>query len=224
MVTKQGKYYEGDNADQSSLFNLPKVLYINGKDYTNFLESEVKAKISEPLAKLPATEGDEVGVAVGVANDDSEYFIKKYNNTEQYKLTFNGDSKTFTRKTNYTDVNGKNVSSEVTLVNNEKLITFTGDADVNGKGSPLQVFYLNASDLTNSIDVKTYRGVDFSFNRIPEDASVVVNIIGDAPVEFNTGWRFWWNGEEISRGYEEGDTPEAKRLRALYSTAAQSIL
>ena len=224
VVTKQGKYYEGDNADQSSLFNLPKVLYINGKDYTNFLESEVKAKISEPLAKLPATEGDEVGVAVGVANDDSEYFIKKYNNTEQYKLTFNGDSKTFTRKTNYTDVNGKNVSSEVTLVNNEKLITFTGDADVNGKGSPLQVFYLNASDLTNSIDVKTYRGVDFSFNRIPEDASVVVNIIGDAPVEFNTGWRFWWNGEEISRGYEEGDTPEAKRLRALYSTAAQSIL
>lgn len=112
----------------------------------------------------------------------------------------------------------------MTLVNNEKLITFTGDADVNGKGSPLQVFYLNASDLTNSIDVKTYRGVDFSFNRIPEDASVVVNIIGDAPVEFNTGWRFWWNGEEISRGYEEGDTPEAKRLRALYSTAAQSIL
>ena len=224
VVTKQGKYYEGDNADQSSLFNLPEVLYINGKDYTNFLESEVKAKISEPLAKLPATEGDEVGVAVGVANDDSEYFIKKYNNTEQYKLTFNGDSKTFTRKTNYTDVNGKNVSSEVTLVNNEKLITFTGDADVNGKGSPLQVFYLNASDLTNSIDVKTYRGVDFSFNRIPEDASVVVNIIGNAPVEFNTGWRFWWNGEEISRGYEEGDTPEAKRLRALYSTVAQSIL
>lgn len=224
VVTKQGKYYEGDNADQSSLFNLPKVLYINGKDYTNFLESEVKAKISEPLAKLPATEGDEVGVAVGVANDDSEYFIKKYNNTEQYKLTFNGDPKTFTRKTNYTDVNGKNVSSEVTLVNNEKLITFTGDADVNGKGSPLQVFYLNASDLTNSIDVKTYRGVDFSFNRIPEDASVVVNIIGDAPVEFNTGWRFWWNGEEIFRGHEEGDTPEAKRLRALYSTAAQSIL
>lgn len=112
----------------------------------------------------------------------------------------------------------------MTLVNNEKLITFTGDADVNGKGSPLQVFYLNASDLTNSIDVKTYRGVDFSFNRIPEDASVVVNIIGDAPVEFNNGWRFWWNGEEISRGYEEGDTPEAKRLRALYSTAAQSTL
>lgn len=55
---------------------------------------------------------------------------------------------------------------------------------------------------------------------------MVVNIIDDkgTPVEFNTGWRFWWNGKEISRGYEEGDTDEAKRLRALYSTAAQSIL
>lgn len=84
---------------------------INGKDYTKYLESEVKAKISAPLAMLPATKGYEVGVAVGVANDDPEYFIKKYNNTEQYRLTFNEDSKTFTRKTNYTDVNGINVSA-----------------------------------------------------------------------------------------------------------------
>ena len=114
----------------------------------------------------------------------------------------------------------------MTLVNNEKLITFTGDADDSGKGSSLQVFNLKASDLTNSIGDKTYRGVDFSFNKIPEGASVVVNIIDDkgTPVEFNTGWRFWWNDEEISRGYEEGDTDEAKHLRAQYSTAAQSIL
>ncbi len=140
--------------------------------------------------------------------------IKKYNEKEQYGLTFNNDPKTFTRKTNYTDVNGNDVFGKVTLVNNEKLITFTSDTN-----SPLQVFNLKASDLTNSIGDKTYRGVDFSFENIPEDASVVVNIIDDegqtaTPVEFNTGWRFWWNGEEISRGYEEGDTPEAKHLRA----------
>lgn len=61
---------------------------------------------------------------------------------------------------------------------------------------------------------------------IPTDASVVVNIIDDdeagqtaTPVEFNTGWRFWWNGKEISRGYEEGSDVESQ-----YSTAAQSIL
>lgn len=195
---------------------------INGKNYTNFLDSEVKAKISTPLAKLKPTGS----CTVDVAEENSNYTIAKYNKDSRatYGLKFDNSIKKFNRKTSYTDVTGNSVSGEVTLVNNEKLIKFTGDADVNGKGSPLQVFYLNASDLTNSIDVKTYRGVDFSFNRIPEDASVVVNIIGDAPVEFNTGWRFWWNGEEISRGYEEGDTPEAKRLRALYSTAAQSIL
>lgn len=223
VVKKQGNYYEGKNADESSLFKQDvkqdDILKINGKDYTNFLDSEVKAKISAPLAKLPATGRYEVGVAVGVAKDDPKYTIKKYNNTEQYGLTFNDDRKTFTRKTNYTDVNGNNVSGEVTLVNNEKLITFYGDADGNGKGSPLQVFNLKASDLTNSYKGNIYRGVDFSFKNIPEDASVVVNIIGDAPVEFNTGWRFWWNDVEISRGYEEGSAVES-----LYSTAAQSIL
>lgn len=228
VVKKQGNYYDEENADESSLFKQDDILKINGKDYTNFLDSEVKAKISAPLAKLPATGRYEVGVAVGVAKDDPKYTIKKYNNTEQYGLTFNDDHKTFTRKTNYTDVNGNNVSGEVTLVNNEKLITFYGDADGNGKGSPLQVFNLKASDLTNSYNGNIYRGVDFSFNKIPEGASVVVNIIDDGgkhatPVEFNTGWRFWWNGTEISRGYVQDDTA-SKEVKALYSTAAQSIL
>lgn len=224
VVKKQGKYYEGDNADQSSLFNKANVLKINGKDYTDYLESEVKAKISAPLAKLDS----KLSYTVSVAEENPNYTIKKYNNKEQYGLTFNGDRKTFTRKTNYTDVNGNNVSGEVTLVNNEKLITFTGDADGSGKGSSLQVFNLKASDLTNSYNGNIYRGVDFSFNKIPEGASVVVNIIDDGgkhatPVEFNTGWRFWWNGTEISRGYVQDDTA-SKEVKALYSTAAQSIL
>lgn len=191
---------------------------INGKDYTNYLESEVKAKISTPLAGLKATGSYKVGV-VPVDDPVPNYTIKKYNNAEQYGLKFDDSNKTFKRKTNYIDVNGNVVHDQVTLVNNEKLITFTGESK-----SPLQVFNLKASDLTNSYEGNIYRGVDFSFENIPEDASVVVNIIGDTPVEFNTGWRFWWNGEEISRGYEEGDTDKAKHLRAQYSTAAQSIL
>lgn len=234
VVKTQGDFYEGENADKSSLFNRDDILRddslkINGKDYTKFLESEVKAKISEPLAKLKATGDYEVGFVEEKPN--STYTISKYNKDSRatYGLKFdNNSTKTFTRKTDYTDVNGHNVSGEVTLVNSEKLITFTGDADDSGKGSSLQVFNLKASDLTNSYNGMIYRGVDFSFNKIPVGASVVVNIIDDdkpaTPVEFNTGWRFWWNGEEISRGYEEDDTPEAKHLRAQYSTAAQSIL
>lgn len=211
-----GGLFSGDDNGASIMSN------INGKDYTKYLQSEVKAKISAPLAKLKTT-GE---YKVGVAEQNSKYMIKKYNNKEQYGLTFDDSTKTFKRKTNYTDVNGKNVSGKVTLVNNEKLIKFTGDADANGNGSPLQVFYLKASDLTNSIGGTTYRGVDFSFDMIPTDASVVVNIIDDdeagqtaTPVEFNTGWRFWWNGKEISRGYEKGSDVESQ-----YSTAAQSIL
>lgn len=214
-----GGLFSGNDNGASIMSN------INGKDYTNYLESEVKANISTPLANLKATGGYEVGVA----EQNPKYMIKKYNIKEQYGLTFDDSFKTFKRKTSYTDVNGNNVSDSVTLVNNEKLIKFTGDADESGNGSSLQVFYLKASDLTNSYDGNIYRGVDFSFDKIPTGASVVVNIIDEkgqtaTPVEFNTGWRFWWNGTEISRGYEEGDTPEAKNLRAQYSTAAQSIL
>lgn len=226
VVTKQGNWYEGDSSTESTLFNKTAALTVNGKDYTNFLESEVKAKISTPLAKLAKTGEYTIDVAEPT-KPNSNYTIQKYNNTDnrpKYGLTFDNSNKTFERKTSYTDVNGNDVSGQVTLVNNEKLITFTGDADDNGNGSSLQVFYLKASDLTNSIGVNTYRGVDFSFNKIPVGASVVVNIVDEGgqtatPVEFNTGWRFWWNGREISRGYEEGSD-----LESLYSTAAQSIL
>lgn len=218
VVTTQGNWFDGLDALNSNLFKKTAGLTdVNGKNYTNYLESEVKAKISTPLAKLKPTGS----YTVGVAEQNSNYTIKKYNKAEQYGLKFDDSNKTFKRKTNYTDVNGKNVSGEVTLVNNEKLITFTGDAN-----SPLQVFNLKASDLTNSIGDTTYRGVDFSFEKIPEGASVVVNIVDEeghsaTPVEFNTGWRFWWNGKEISRGYEEdGDG----KTRSLYSTAAQSIM
>lgn len=209
-----GGLFSGNDNGASIMSN------INGKDYTNYLESEVKANISTPLANLKATGGYEVGVA----EQNPKYMIKKYNIKEQYGLTFDDSFKTFKRKTSYTDVNGNNVSDPVILVNNEKLIKFTGDADESGNGSSLQVFYLKASDLTNSYDGNIYRGVDFSFDKIPTGASVVVNIIDEegqtaTPVEFNTGWRFWWNGTEISRGYEEGSDLEAQ-----YSTAAQSIL
>lgn len=194
---------------------------INGKNYTNFLDSEVKAKISTPLAKLKPTGS----CTVDVAEENSNYTIAKYNKDSRatYGLKFDNSIKKFNRKTSYTDVTGNSVSGEVTLVNNEKLITFTGDADDSGKGSSLQVFNLKASDLTNSYKDTIYRGVDFSFNKIPVGASVVVNIIDEegTPVEFNTGWRFWWNGEEISRGYESGSNDKTK---SEYSIAAQSIL
>lgn len=99
--------------------------------------------------------------------------------------------------------------------NAEKLITFTGDADSAGKGSAMQVFNVTADQLSSS----GYRGVDFMFTNIPNDASVVINVSGN--VDFHTGWRFWWNGLEIGDGYSKAATTDQKTA---YSTAAQKIM
>lgn len=99
--------------------------------------------------------------------------------------------------------------------NAEKLITFTGDADSAGKGSAMQVFNVTAEQLSSN----GYRGVDFMFTSIPNDASVVINVSGN--VDFHTGWRFWWNGLEIGDGYSKAATTDQKTA---YSTAAQKIM
>lgn len=95
--------------------------------------------------------------------------------------------------------------------NAEKLITFTGDGT-----SAMQVFNIDATQLSSN----DYRGVDFNFTNIPDNASVVVNVSG-GNVDFHTGWRFWWNGLEIGDGYSKAATAAQKNA---YSTAAQKIM
>lgn len=95
--------------------------------------------------------------------------------------------------------------------NAEKLITFTGDGT-----SAMQVFNIDATQLSSN----GYRGVDFNFTNIPDNASVVVNVSG-GNVDFHTGWRFWWNGLEIGDGYSKAATAAQKNA---YPTAAQKIM
>lgn len=95
--------------------------------------------------------------------------------------------------------------------NAEKLITFTGDGT-----SAMQVFNIDATQLSSN----GYRGVDFNFTNIPDNASVVVNVSG-GNVDFHTGWRFWWNGLEIGDGYSKAATAARKNA---YPTAAQKIM
>lgn len=85
-----------------------------------------------------------------------------------------------------------------------------------------QVFTIDASQLSNTYNNEYYRGVDFAFEGIPKGASVVVNVTGLSNIEFHNGWRFWWNGTEISRGYETrySGTP----LGEAYATASQSVM
>lgn len=146
--------------------------------------------------------------ASGSAESNSNYEIKKYDydNRANYTLRFNGDYKPVS------DALDTGIPEEI--YNTERLITFTGDGT-----SMQQVFTIDGSELSNLKDGVYYRGVDFNFDKIPEGASVIVNVTGKAPIEFHNGWRFWWNGSEISRGYENSSA-----VKTQYSTAAQSIM
>ena len=146
--------------------------------------------------------------AHGFAESNSNYEIKKYdyNNKANYTLRFDGDYKPVT------DALDNGIPEKI--CNTERLITFTGHGT-----SMQQVFTIDGSELSNWKDGVYYRGVDFKFDNIPEGASVIVNVTGKAPIEFHNGWRFWWNGGEISRGYENNSA-----VKTQYSTAAQSIM
>ena len=178
------------------------------KDYSTFYADNVLG-LSKQLAGLQKSEGVYVADAkVGTAEasqtsttsatySDGYYMRHHYNydgtkNKIQYGFKFDDSG-----------------------LNAEKLITFTGDADSAGKGSTMQVFNVTADQLSSS----GYRGVDFMFTNIPNDASVVINVSGN--VDFHTGWRFWWNGLEIGDGYSKAATTDQKTA---YSTAAQKIM
>lgn len=215
VVKKQHNYYEGGNANESSLFNYKQVDFlkdINGKDYSNYSgETGYLNTLSNQLNSFAKTGKVSYGVAPA-CDKDNRYIINKYNTTDcSYGLVFDGSYKTINEDCADTSLNGKQFK------NSERLITFKGD-----NTSMQQVFTIEASQLSNTYNNEYYRGVDFAFEDIPEGASVVVNVTGSSNIEFHNGWRFWWNGIEISRGYETRYSGTA--LGEAYATASQSIM
>lgn len=214
VVTTQGNWYEGKNFQESNLFNQTVDLTnVNNNDYSSYNgEDGYLSKLSKQLDSFEET--GEVDVN-GFAEPNSNYVINKYNNDgTSYTLKFDGSD----------DGSDKSVSGALDtgipsnkIRNTERLITFTGDGT-----SMQQVFTIAGSELSNWKDGVYYRGVDFKFVDVPEGASVVVNVTGADSVEFHNGWRFWWNGTEISRGYETQYS--GKPLGEAYATASQSIM
>ncbi len=175
-------------------------------DFSNFQEGTLE-KTSNDLVGLSNTGVTDIDTNKNV---QTGYVRQKYNynsgDAHKYKLTmtFNDAYK-------------------------EKVIRFTGDGVDNGQsttgigkkykdGSHTQVFTLDASELNST----GYNGISFEFDRIPEDAAVVVNVVGSAPIEFHNGWRFWWNGEDISNYYVQGNRQGDRN--ALYSRASEAIM
>ena len=213
VVKTQGDFYEGENADESSLFKQVDFLNnINGKDYSNYSgETGYLTTLSNQLNSFAKT--GEVSCSVAPAcHQDNRYIINKYDNTDcNYGLVFDESYKTIYPDCADTSLNGRQFK------NSERLIKFKGD-----NTSMQQVFTIDASQLSNTYNNEYYRGVDFAFEGIPKGASVVVNVTGSSNIEFHNGWRFWWNGTEISRGYETqySGTP----LGEAYATASQSVM
>lgn len=194
IVATQGDWTNPANGDVT--FNASNPLKnVNGTDYSAY-GTYIQKKLSEPLSKIQATGT----VAIGVASEGS-IDRHKYNygegNTVSYRFTYNDTS---------TTVDGNN-----NVENNEKLITFKGDGV-----SAMQVFNIKDTDLSSA----GYRGVDFKFVKIPDKASVVINVDG-SNIDFHTGWRFWWGDTEIGGGFSQKETDN---VRKLYSSAAQKIM
>lgn len=210
VVTTQGNWYEGKNFQESNLFNQTVDLTnVNNNDYSSYNgEDGYLSKLSKQLNSFANTGTLEVGFA----SNHNNYVINKYDNTNcNYGLVFDESYKTISSDCADTSLNGKHFK------NSERLITFKGD-----NTSMQQVFTIDASQLSNTYNNEYYRGVDFAFEGIPKGASVVVNVTGSSNIEFHNGWRFWWNGTEISRGYETQYS--GKELGEAYATASQSIM
>lgn len=210
VVTTQGNWYEGENSQESNLFNQTVDLTnVNNNDYSSYNgEDGYLSKLSKQLNSFANTGTLEVGFA----SNHNNYVINKYDKTDcNYGLVFDESYKTIYSDCADTSLNGKQFK------NSERLITFKGD-----NTSMQQVFTIDASQLSNTYNNEYYRGVDFAFEGIPKGASVVVNVTGSSNIEFHNGWRFWWNGTEISRGYETQYS--GKELGEAYATASQSIM
>ena len=132
---------------------------------------------------------------------------------QQSESVYVADAKTTTDSEYYNDlVRAKfdgTYSFKISSVH-EKIIEFVG----NGTSS-MQVFNLPASMLNDSSS--SYSGVSFSFKKIPDTSSVVINVTG-GNVDFHNGWRFWWtdtNNTTKELGGSYTDVNYAKRAQQI---------
>ena len=195
IVATQGDWKNDANGDVT--FNASDPLKsVNGTDYSAY-GTYIQKKLSEPLSKIPDTS---TGIAISVASEDP---------IDRYKYNY-GDGNSVSYRFIYNN-NTTTIVDNNSVKNNEKLITFKGDGV-----SAMQVFNIKGTDLSSA----HYRGVDFKFVDIPDDASVVINVDG-SNIDFHTGWRFWWGDTEIGGGFSQKETDN---VRKLYSSAAQKIM
>lgn len=179
-----------------------KTVNINGvsRDYSG--NTKTITELSDTLGKIPAPETSKVTTNLTAPSTGQYGYVREKYNSDK-KDDEDGTAVHIGVKMTFNESNYK-----------EKLIEFDGGSQ--NQNSTI-VFDVNASDLNSS----NANGLVFRFKNIKEGASVVVNVKGNQNVEFNNGWRFWWNGEEISNGYVWDAKPEVKKA---YEQASQAIM
>lgn len=202
-------------------------------------KSEVRWGVDEALSKVRLNTADD-NKTTSLA-DFQQTVVSTSDVLKVRPTTAEGKVSTAPAQTGFTRQNYGNGSYKVTFdfgdenssTPKERLITFTGngtrtnetDSEIGAYkvdgGSVMQVFTLDASLLTNA----GTNGVSFRFDNIPEYASVVVNVVGGTNgIDFNNGWRFWWNGAEISNYYTVFNQENKDARNALYSRAASALM
>ncbi|WP_241747690.1 SpaA isopeptide-forming pilin-related protein [Bifidobacterium dentium] len=173
-------------------------------------------------------------VVSGFAPAQSEYVRKKYD-YDKYDAFAKNEAEKNNGKRTWAAGRGAETSFSTYKASmdfaqdSERLLTFTGDGT-----SSLQIFEVSASLL----NVNNDKGLDFWFRNIPENASILINVVDDTtgantPIVMRTGWRFWYGGTassdisdgnvyEISNGYVTGSDSQTES--ALYSKVAQKIM
>ena len=192
IVAAQGDWKKNDDVTFNAANPLTNV---NGTDYSAY-GTYIQEKLSAPLSKLKDTGDTTDGVASVGPIDRYKYNYNETKDPVRYRFTYNNNTTT--------------VDNSI-VKNNEKLITFNGNGT-----SAMQVFSINSTELSSA----GYRGVDFKFVNIPNNASIVINVSGDN-IDFHTGWRFWWGDTEIGGGFSQ---QEPQDIRELYSSVAQKIM
>lgn len=179
-----------------------KTVNINGvsRDYSG--NTKTITELSDTLGKIPAPETSKVTTNLTAPSTSQYGYVREKYNSDK-KNDEDGTAVHIGVKMTFNESNYK-----------EKLIEFDGGSQ--NQNSTI-VFDVNASDLNSN----NANGLVFRFKNIKEGASVVVNVKGNQNVEFNNGWRFWWNGEEISNGYVWDAKPEVKKA---YEQASQAIM
>lgn len=227
-ISKQSIYKYGFNGTKDSSASWNQTDFSNVKDGQGNAIDDYGTKVtkdSETLTKMPAN-GTVTFTNAPAQNgyERKKYDYDKYDSFAKNEAEMNAgkpiwNGNKYGEKSFATYKVGMNFNT-----GDERLAIFNGDGT-----SSMQIFEIKASALNSDT------GLDFWFRNIPDNASVLINVVDDTtgaktPITMRTGWRFWWGGSdatdpisagatEISNGYVTGD-----ETSNLYSKVAQKIM